>query len=497
MKPSITKHTTAIILSCILFSTPACKKSWLEVVPQGSQVAITVEDYDKLMNDPVFYMFYSVGGWGEAQLMGDEVAAEKPFFINKSPIRDALFQWQDSIYPQATQYSFTLQTNLQFMYQLNKIIDEVLDSEGGTDEQKRGIRAEALATRAWSIFNMAGFYCKPYNASTAGNDPGFPMILKPDVNKRDFTRGNLQGTYDQIVKDLSDALADIPAKQPIVTRMSRPAVEGLLGKVYLFMGKYNEALPLLKDALLHVAANGQASLYDYNQALAPGGAFMPVDPVHGPNGPNLRYQDLQESVVAKVYSSGFYSGNVTGSDGLVLAPWTQALFGPNDRRLLFYTDRNPDNSPNSAGRLRKYGMPFQTNQFSRFGLELAELYLLNAECKARTGDLTGAVTDVETLRRHRMPVADAAVPPAIAGDKNALIRFIIDERVREFALDGYRWFDMRRLSADPLFAGITFTHTMFNGDGTSTTYTLRQPVRLVMKFPRYYTDANPDMPDNP
>jgi hypothetical protein len=96
-----------------------------------------------------------------------------------------------------------------------------------------------------------------------------------------------------------------------------------------------------------------------------------------------------------------------------------------------------------------------------------------------------------------MPVADAVVPSAIAGDQTALIKFIIDERIREFALEGYRWFDMRRLSVDPIFAGMTFTHTMYNADGTTTVYTLRQPDRLVMKFPKNITDANPNMPDNP
>ncbi|WP_346318430.1 RagB/SusD family nutrient uptake outer membrane protein [Chitinophaga sp. YIM B06452] len=475
----------------------ACKKSWLEIVPQGSLVATTTQDYNKLMNDPDFYIYYNTGGWGEAQLMGDEVAAETPYFVNKSPIRDALFQWKDSVYPLPGETPFALNVNLRLMYELNKIVDEVMSSEGGSEAQKKGIRAEAMATRAFTIFNLANFYCKPYSASTAGSDLGFPYSDVPDVNKKDFKRGTLQGTYDFITKNLQDALTDIPAKQPIVTRMSRPAVEGLLGKVYVFMGRYSEALPLLKDALAHVAENGQTSLYDYNQTLASGGAFMPIDPVAGPNGPNLNLLDLRESIVSKIYGSGFYSGNQTGSDGLVLTPQAQALFGPNDMRLLFYTNKNPDGTLNSAGRLRKYGMPFQTFQFSRFGLEISELYLLLAECKARTGDLGGAVTDAQMLRRHRMPVADAAVPAAIAGNQAALVKFIIEERIREFAMDGYRWFDMRRLSTDPLFAGTVYVHTMYNADGSTSVFTLPQPNRWVLKFPRFFTDANPDMPDNP
>jgi hypothetical protein len=202
--------------------------------------------------------------------------------------------------------------------------------------------------------------------------------------------------------------------------------------------------------------------------------------------------DIQEAIVSKVYYSGKYNGSLTGNDGLVLTPQAKALYDASDLRLNFYTNRNSNNSINADGRIRKFGV-----NYSRFGLQLPELYLISAECKARANDLAGAVTDVETLRKNRMPAASATVPAAIAGNQTALIKFIIDERTREFAAEGYRWFDMRRLSVDPLFAGAVYTHTMYNADGTTTVYTLKQPNRLVLRFPRNIADANPNMPNNP
>jgi hypothetical protein len=480
----------------ILILSVSCKKSWLHVVPLGDQVAVTTDDYDKLMNDGMFYIYPSTGGWQEPQLMGDEVAAETPYFnITGNAgylVRPRLFQWQDSLYPTTTYTPNALKTSYLQLYQINKIIEEVMGSTGGTDTQKKGIRAEALATRAHTIFNMANYYCKPYVAATAAKDLGFPFPKTANVTVPDYPRGTLQATYDFIIKDLTDALADIPVKQPLVTRMSKPAVEGLLGKVYLFMGRYTDALPLLKAALADVIANGQTFLYDYNVTLAPGGAFLPISATSGPKSPGQLTDDLTEAVVSKVFYCGKGNGNQTGNDGLVLTPQAQALYGSGDLRLKLYINKYPNNSINPSGRIRKYG-----TSYSRYGLQLSELYLLSAECKARTNDLAGAVTDVQTLRQNRMPLADAVVPAAIAGDQTALIKFIIDERIREFALEGYRWFDMRRLSVDPIFAGMTFTHTMYNADGTTTVYTLRQPNRLVMKFPKNITDANPNMPDNP
>lgn len=482
------KRTIIYIILLVAFSS--CKKSWLEIVPVGSLVATTTDDYDKLMNDPAYYLYAWQGGWQEPMYMGDEVAAEGPYFSNTGVEKEKIFRWVDSIYIRPDQSAPALTLHNTQMYPINMIIANVLSSTGGTTERKNGIRAEALATRAWSHFNMVNYYCKPYVETTASTDPGFPIIDKADVNVTSFPRGTLKQSYDFIINDLKEALQSIPARPTIGTRMSRLAVEGLLGKVYLFMGKPAAALPYLKDALAHVAANGTPALYDYNVTFESGGSFLPIDPNNGPLSPGQNPSDIQEAVVSKVWNCGPYQQ--FPNNGLVLTPQAAALFGASDLRLRWYKATNPDNTPNAGGRLRKYGL-----QYARYGLQLPELYLLSAECKARTNDLTGAVADLEELRRHRMPATDAVVPATIATNQNELIKFVIDERIREFASEGYRWFDMRRLAVDPLFAGINFKHTVYNADGSTTVYTLQLPNRLVLMFPRNIMDANPDMKNNP
>jgi len=127
------------------------------------------------------------------------------------------------------------------------------------------------------------------------------------------------------------------------------------------------------------------------------------------------------------------------------------------------------------------------------------LYLLRAECKARLNDLSGAVQDVETLRKNRMPSTDAAVSSSIAGNQVNLIKFILEERIREFANEGYRWFDMRRLSVDTnaqIAATVKNTHTSYDNSDAPTTYTLRAE-RLTLQFPQAYITLNPGMENNP
>lgn len=94
--------------------------------------------------------------------------------------------------------------------------------------------------------------------------------------------------------------------------------------------------------------------------------------------------------------------------------------------------------------------------------DLPDLYLMLAECKARTGDETGAREDLLTLREKRMPASEAGVPAEV-NTKDKLIRFVIDERKREYMMTGMRWFDMRRLWNDPLFQQDKAACTHTNG----------------------------------
>ncbi|HEX3933236.1 MAG TPA: RagB/SusD family nutrient uptake outer membrane protein [Puia sp.] len=492
---------TKFIIRGLFFILPAaafisCRKDFLQVVPIGQVVASTTSDYNLLMNSKNFYSYQSGAGWEQPMIMGDDVAAEAPYLIKYYPYQQRLFQWQDSIYQQSDPESFDLSTELPNLYTCNKIINEVLGSSGGTDSAKVELQAEAMAARAWLNLQFINFYAKPYLASTAAADPGFPIITTADVSVTTYTRASVQEVYDTIIHDFTTAIAHLPVKAVIQTRMSRPAAEGLLGRAYLYMGRYSDALTQFNAAFTDLAASGAVSLYNYNVTFGPGGAFLPINPISGPNSPGNNYNDLTESVLSITFTntSSLMGEGELGNDGLVITPQVAALYGPTDWRLQFYSAKNSDGTPNAGGRLRKYGV-----SYSRCGLQLPDLYLMKAECEARLNNLTGAKADLETLRSNRMPAADAIVPVDTLASQAAMIQFVIDERIREYAQEGYRWWDMRRLSVDPLFNGQVFIHTLYNDDvsGSTTVYTLRQPNRLVLKIPPTIMIANPGWTNNP
>lgn len=468
------------LLSIVFVS---CKKSFLEIIPKGSLLASKVADYDLLLNNK---QLYDLGIGLPTLLLGDDVAAEQSTFQNQPARCQLAFRWAADWY-QDNEVAAEFNIYTTNLYSCNKVINEVMAVDGN-DSIKKVLRAEAMANRAYYTFHLAGLYTKPYNAATAATDPGFPVITQAEVNQS-FQRGTVQQTYDFIIKDLTDAIVDLPAKQRVYTRFSKPAAQALLGKVYLFIGKYNEALIQFNAAMAGVAGTGVA-LYDYNTAFASGGAFLPVG-FFGPLYPNGNNTDFKECLLVKINTGGSIFGGGFGNDGLSLDPKAQSLYSPSDLRLKLYSSTYFNGTSIPGGRLRKYGQ-----QYVRVGVQLQDLYLLRAEAFARTNNLTGAVQDVEYLRKNRMPAADATLPSSVASDQTALIRFIIEERIREFATEGYRWYDMRRLSVDPLFSTNNYVHTLFNNDGTTTTYTL--PVeRFALRFSPAVMAQNQQMNNNP
>lgn len=472
------------LMLALITMLASCKKDFLETDPVGKIIAQTTNDYNNL-----FYTSSLLAtSFAEIQIpSSDEVAAVSTYFSPAASSIQNAFRWEKDVYLESEDaLEFTRLTGQ--IYLLNKIINEVMTSTNGADSVKLALQAEARASRAWSYFMLINYYGKPYNAATAASDPGFPVITEADAAATSFTRASVQAVYDFIVKDLTESIPYIPVNSVVRQRMNRSAAIALLGKVYVFMGKYSEALTQLNTAAGVLPTNVTIALYDYNQYLAVGGGWGYSPTVNSYTGGPLPYVS-NESMLARNFSSDF----MPTSNYLVLTQEAYNLYGINDQRRKLFTANAYPISANITfplNMVRRYGY----NTVPSYGVTYPEYFLLRAECKARTNDLTGAKADLETLRVKRMPATDATVTITNQDD---MIRFVIDERRREFAMFGHRWFDIRRLSNDPLFSGKTYTHSIYDMNGNVTaTYTLTQD-RMTLRFPLKIMAQNPGITNNP
>lgn len=118
---------------------------------------------------------------------------------------------------------------------LNKLPGTSMD-----DAEKARFTAEAKALRATYYFNLVRMF------------KNIPLIVEPLAASDIYnvTQASPEEVYAQIEKDLSEAIADLPASVNLATeagRFTKVAAEAQLGKVYLYDNKKAEAAAILAD----------------------------------------------------------------------------------------------------------------------------------------------------------------------------------------------------------------------------------------------------------
>ncbi len=476
MKHSI-KETIAIVL--LLTVMAGCRK-YLDVKPKGIDTPTTIDQFNGLFNNTSLIGFgnYQIGQGGISPgdaanlsiFLSDETYTTAPYNSFLASSYQHGYQWAPDVYlpnQNAAEWSAFYEEN----YTYNVIADNVMSATDGTDLQKKQLLAEARANRAYLHLMLVNYFGKPYAATTASSDPGVPIITVAAASAPSGPRATVQQVYDFVTSELSAAIPDLPENTVNRLRLYKPAAEYMLGETYFLMGKYDSALIELKacqDLLSSSAASMQ--LYDYNVVMP---QWLPPFPNYPPTVPTP--PNYTEAICQRQVAVGNFRGSAFLNPGY-------DLYDAADLRLYFFS--RTDFSGSTAYPAWSRSGPYEVN----IGPSLPGLYLMLAECKARQGDITGGNADVTTLREHRMP---AAVADVAINDRDSLIRFIVKERYREYALTGKNWFDVRRLWNDPLFHGKTYTHTDNGG-----TYTLTED-RLVLKVPPLIIGYNPGMPDNP
>lgn len=493
MKTIYIKSIKRIFLLTLVINLNSCSDDFLEITPDGVLIAENTKDYDLMLNSGTLWANLAAGA--QEVYRSFEVCALEPHFstaLGEANFSRRNFTWEPNVVDPEREGAFQTDWLLVYMrrvYIYNKVINEVLDSSGGTDAEKNSIMAQAKAARAAVFFELINFYGKPYNAATATTDLGFPMVTEADVTVTNFNRATVQEVYDFIIEDLSSSIPLLPTGVDEKPRMYKGAAEALLGKIYVYMNRFDEAIPLFDAALSDLQGGREIRLYDYNVSTLPG-------EVHAAGflGPNFEtpVDNLEVAFTMSIFNTAGFN-----SSAVLLSPETSSLFGASDFRLHHFFSRKPfppfPFTPDYIvpGMYRKQGSLIVDR-----GVRVPDIYLLRAECKARINNLSDAIADIEFLRMHRMAPADATVPNGLSQDD--LIKYVIEERTREFALKAELWYDMRRLWNDPLFQDKKpYVHTIYEADGSvKETFTLVED-RLVLRFTDKVIADNPGMINNP
>ena len=128
------------------------------------------------------------------------------------------------------------------IYMTNTVIESTEEGASATSDHLLG---EAYFVRAWMHFNLVNLYAKPY--SHGRDNIGVPLHIS--TNNPEPFREKVGPVYDQIVKDLTKASQLMGASRGNAGYPSKDAALGLLSRVHLYMGSYDEVINTVNTML--------------------------------------------------------------------------------------------------------------------------------------------------------------------------------------------------------------------------------------------------------
>jgi hypothetical protein len=310
------------------------------------------------------------------------------------------------------------------VYRCNLILEQI-DGANFDENSKKQYKGEAMFIRAYTYFNMYRIW------------GGVPATRRPvSVSEAlNIGRSTDEQMFDLITGDLKQIVDEklLPASYSgnNIGRITLGVAQALLGKVYLTFHKYNEAQNVLSQVI------GKYTLLPKCED---------VFDVNNKNNREIIFAvKFNKSVVGEGHGVWYNASSLTSSTGL--SPELLACYTTGDARksLIEYVQSETnvyvpkkyldvkDPTTNSTGN-------------DQIVLRYADVLLMYAEAlnevaysNSQTSPALQSLNDVHT--RAGLPEINISTLP----NKDSFRKAILDERQKEFPLEGQRWFDLVRM----------------------------------------------------
>jgi hypothetical protein len=338
------------------------------------------------------------------------------------------------------------------LYGVNYFLQQIALNTGKTTPAlENQYIGEGKYIRALVYFNLVNLFAQPYNFTADASHPGVPIqLIAPDAvgaydASQNLSRSTVKQVYDQIEKDLLEALTALPETYTTAFdrtgRATKDAARTLLSRMYLYKGDYANASKYSGD----VISGGRHTLNS-----------SPVTPFR-----STSYQTTESIFSVAMNSSDNPNTNNAlgqhyGSDrraDITVTPYARidsTQFRSKDRRRLLLT---PTTYPTAASAL-VYTTKYINSSFDYVPIHRYSEVLLNrAEALAQLSSTvsTDAIDMLNIVRNRSLPSIPAypAYTSTSFASKQALIDAILFERRLELAFEGHRYYDLLRYKRNP------------------------------------------------
>jgi hypothetical protein len=321
----------------------------------------------------------------------------------------------------------------------NIVIDN-LGASPVSEALKTQYKAEASFLRALSYFSIVTLYAKPYWVAN-GETLGVPLRLKGEtvIGSSNLARATVAQVYDQILKDLDFAEANLPLTYSTAfnktTRAHKNTAIALKTRVYLSMRKYDKVV------------------LEANKIVSTSAPFTSTSGVTHSLAPNIASVFAASAVTAEnVFSFAFSSNDLPGTQN-ALVYYYHPTIGNGEYSLISTgivsnpswksTDARRALNVVSGGKtyVAKWIKP-QSDPDHVAVIRYSEILLNLAEAIVRDGNVvTPRALELLNVVRQR---SDATTTITASSVEDFLDKIAIERRI-ELLAEGFRSWDVMRL----------------------------------------------------
>lgn len=320
---------------------------------------------------------------------------------------------------------------------------------------KTALYGEVYFLRAYYYFELVKFF---------GDVPLFTEIRLDASDSGTLQRAPKAEVYGQIETDLLNAISALPNTASQKGRATKFAAQALLGKVYLYQDKFQDAASILgnvigvyglvsnyEDQFLKAGENGIESVFEvqhsntsewWDWGFVPQGSEGNFGVIHnGPrafSGPtyasgwsfNIPTKELFDS-----YEDGDKRRDATILDIVAFADETGASYAEGNKHTGYFNNKYIPRAGESGAQTE---LNYLTNYRS---IRYADVLLMAAEANNR-----GLISD-DLAKNYLNQVRERAFGDSnhnITATGNTLTQLIWEERNFELAMEGHRFFDLVR-----------------------------------------------------
>ncbi|MFZ4930785.1 RagB/SusD family nutrient uptake outer membrane protein [Chryseobacterium sp. Mn2064] len=414
-----------------LWSLTSCEKD-LDTAPtdQASSVEVfkTAESAETVING-TWAKFNNDGttyaniGYSTVLRASDAMGSDVAVLRNKYGF-SSTYDFTEMVNSTAGRPLFIWSTLYSAINNMNNVIAKI-DGTEGSQEKKNQVKAQAKALRAFCYLNIASFYqfsyLKDKTALTA------PIYTEPSTTATPGKKkASLEEIYTLIKSDLTEAdnlLKNYTRNNK--DKINRNVVNGLLARVYLNTGEWAKA-----SASAKIAREGYPLMAPEKYSEG----FNDIDNVEWIWGHKQTQEQSDES-----YAFHFLDVSSSGSYyySFMADPYFKDLFDTNDIRYQLFSW---DGLKGREGLLRYAKFKFKSTLIADIVyMRSAEMYLIEAEAEARSGNVSQAVAVLNQLKSTRKANIYSG-----SMAQNDVVKAVLIERRKELFGEGFSLSDIIR-----------------------------------------------------